>query len=250
MKWIYISPHFDDAVLSCGGLVAFQAASGLNVEIWTVTSGVPSITEGSVLMRQVQDQWGIDSPAEAVLARQIEENRAVKRVGASGFGFGLLDCIYRADERGNFLYQGIFDQIHPDEVMLPHQIADRINHKLGHNDIVVFPLAIGSHIDHRLVHLAAKFVEAKKLYYIDIPYFFKEDRNLSSLRESGIEKNIAFPINFVTDWVDGIWEYRSQISSLFESRSDLEAKISSYYGQFNGTSLWEVPENTMQGEIC
>ena len=28
MRWIYLSPHFDDAVLSCGGLIWEQTHSG------------------------------------------------------------------------------------------------------------------------------------------------------------------------------------------------------------------------------
>jgi len=39
MRWIYISPHFDDAVLSCGGLIWEQTHKGITVEIWTVCAG-------------------------------------------------------------------------------------------------------------------------------------------------------------------------------------------------------------------
>ena len=37
--WIYLSPHFDDAVLSCGWLIWQQAQAGQRVEIWTVCAG-------------------------------------------------------------------------------------------------------------------------------------------------------------------------------------------------------------------
>jgi len=39
MRWIYLSPHFDDAVLSCGGLIFDQTCGGTAVEIWTVFAG-------------------------------------------------------------------------------------------------------------------------------------------------------------------------------------------------------------------
>ena len=29
MRWIYLSPHLDDAVLSCGGLIFEQSRQGL-----------------------------------------------------------------------------------------------------------------------------------------------------------------------------------------------------------------------------
>ena len=39
MHWIYLSPHFDDAVLSCGGMIWEQVHSGETVEIWTLCAG-------------------------------------------------------------------------------------------------------------------------------------------------------------------------------------------------------------------
>jgi LmbE family N-acetylglucosaminyl deacetylase len=41
MRWIYLSPHFDDAVLSCGGLIFEQARQGIPIEIWTIFAGNP-----------------------------------------------------------------------------------------------------------------------------------------------------------------------------------------------------------------
>lgn len=42
MRWIYISPHLDDAVLSAGGLIYEQTRAGHEVEIWTFMCGFPS----------------------------------------------------------------------------------------------------------------------------------------------------------------------------------------------------------------
>ena len=47
MRWIYISPHLDDAVLSAGGLLYDQAQKGIPVEIWTVVCGYPETKVGS-----------------------------------------------------------------------------------------------------------------------------------------------------------------------------------------------------------
>jgi hypothetical protein len=35
MRWIYLSPHLDDAALSAGGLIYEQTQAGIQVEIWT-----------------------------------------------------------------------------------------------------------------------------------------------------------------------------------------------------------------------
>ena len=39
MRWVYLSPHLDDAVFSAGGLIYEQAQGGLPVEIWTYNLG-------------------------------------------------------------------------------------------------------------------------------------------------------------------------------------------------------------------
>ena len=41
MRWIYLSPHFDDAVLSCGGVIFEQSRQGIQTEIWTIFAGSP-----------------------------------------------------------------------------------------------------------------------------------------------------------------------------------------------------------------
>ena len=241
MKWIYLSPHFDDAVLSCGGLISYQSQNGLPVEIWNITSGIPTIEGGSALMKMIQEQWGIDSPREAVLERRKEDHKAAARVGATTLGFDQLDCIYRNDGQGQYYYNSIFDPIHPDEVNLPHQIADWINNQAGRDDIIVLPLAVGGHIDHIIARKAAEFIEIKTLFYIDIPYFFKDETILDTIRGQMTEKNVHFSFDHLRVWTDAIMDYTSQISSLFDGRSDLEAKLSRYYNKFSGLSLWQMP---------
>ena len=47
MRWIYLSPHLDDAVFSAGGLIYEQTQAGTPVEIWTIMCGDPHLTEYS-----------------------------------------------------------------------------------------------------------------------------------------------------------------------------------------------------------
>ena len=58
MRWIYISPHFDDAVLSCGGLIFEQARQGIPVEIWTICAGDAPPGPLSQLAQDCHVQWG------------------------------------------------------------------------------------------------------------------------------------------------------------------------------------------------
>ena len=83
MRWIYLSPHFDDAVLSCGGLIWEQAKKGKAVEIWTICAGDAPPGLLSPLARECHQLWGVPSPELLVPTRRIENLEAAVTLGAS-----------------------------------------------------------------------------------------------------------------------------------------------------------------------
>ena len=72
MRWIYISPHLDDAVLSAGGLIYEQTRAGMDVEIWNFMCGFPPSEELSPYA-QILHSYAFDPPheEEADLPAQI-----------------------------------------------------------------------------------------------------------------------------------------------------------------------------------
>ncbi len=105
MRWIYLSPHLDDAVLSAGGLIYEQAQAGLPVEIWTFMCGYPPDAEVSPFAQLTHAHWGFSSAEETIRMRREEDKRAAALLGATPLHFDFLDCIYRrgADGRGAWL---------------------------------------------------------------------------------------------------------------------------------------------------
>ncbi len=49
--WIFVSAHFDDVVLSAGGLVWELTRRGDQVEVWTVCAGNPPAGCGDTLWK-------------------------------------------------------------------------------------------------------------------------------------------------------------------------------------------------------
>ena len=94
MRWIYLSPHLDDAVLSAGGLIYEQAQSGDPVEIWTLLCGYAPSEEVSPFAQALHQQWGFGSAEETVRLRRAEDRNAAAALGASAIHFDFLDCIY------------------------------------------------------------------------------------------------------------------------------------------------------------
>ena len=113
MRWIIISPHFDDAVLSCGGLIWESARRGRTVEIWTIFAGYPSPGPLSELAARIHAQWGTGDARQTVDLRRAEDRAAAALVGATARHFSNPDCIYRTDGAGSFLYtEDVFDPPH------------------------------------------------------------------------------------------------------------------------------------------
>jgi LmbE family N-acetylglucosaminyl deacetylase len=211
MRWIYLSPHLDDAVLSAGGLIYDQTRFGIPVEIWTIMAGYPAEVEFSQFAQLQHFVWGFPSAQAAVSARREEDRRAAAIVGARAVHLDFLDCIYRRGSNGEWLYSDISVPPHQEDAGLPGQIAEAILTRVRPDDVVVCQLAIGSHVDHLLVRQGAEETALRLLYDIDIPYFFTKPEELEP-KSAGMEKNV----HSITDdglkaWHEAVLEYKSQL---------------------------------------
>ncbi|MBL8101140.1 MAG: PIG-L family deacetylase [Anaerolineales bacterium] len=238
MRWIYISPHLDDAVLSAGGLIHKQVRSGQQVEIWNILGGFPPTEELSPFAQLLHFQWGISSTDELIRARRAEDEKACRRVGAKPIYFDYLDCIYRRGKNGDWLYSYIFVPPHEDETDFPAQVADSISARLQPTDQLVCQLGLGSHVDHVLVRRAVELLQRPILYYIDIPYLFKTPEELGP-QTAGMKAN-AYEVSEagLKSWQEAIAEYESQISSLFDDVDHMRSQIRQYWSENGGIRLW------------
>ena len=238
MRWIYISPHLDDAVLSAGGLIYEQTRAGMEVEIWTFMCGFPPNEELSPFAQVLHHQWGISAAAEVVTARRAEDVNAANIVGAKAVHFDYLDCIYRRGKNGEWLYADVFGPPHEDEVDLPARIAETISARLKPDDRLVGQLALGSHLDHVHVRRAVELLQKPILYDVDIPYLFNFPQELAP-KTAGMKETVQTVSEAgLKPWQDAIEAYSSQMGMLFESPEVKRAKIRQYWSENNGIRLW------------
>ncbi len=240
MRWIYISPHFDDAVLSCGGLIWDQAQKGIPVEIWTICAGDAPSGPLSPLALDCHRQWGLASADEVVAARRLENQEAAAQVGAETVNFSIPDCIYRRSPTGELLYpEDVFVPVHPSEKELDADIAAALVTELQPDDRLVSPLAIGSHLDHGLARRAAERLGRPLWYYADIPYHFNHPESLALLT-SGMQAALhPLPEKGLLAWQNGIAAYATQILMLFETTEKMQAAIRLYWESSHGLQLWQ-----------
>jgi hypothetical protein len=239
MRWIYISPHFDDAVLSCGGLIWEQTQADIPVEIWTINAGDPPLGAVSDLITRVHAMWKTGSPQDTVRLRRIEDQNAAKQVGAILIHYPMVDAIYRRSSLGDFFYkQDVFDPIHPSEIGIVEEVAKLLKFNIVASDAIVCPLALGGHVDHVIARKAIESLGCNIWYYADIPYLFRHTDELE-LATSGMNAEIySISDNGLLAWQKSIAAHNSQIPSLFTDMDDMQNKIQEYKKSGNGFSLW------------
>jgi len=264
MDWIYLSPHFDDAVFSCGGLLWEQVQAGDTVQIWTVCAGEPLPGAFSQFAQLHHLRW--ESGEQAVAQRKLEDHLACRRVGAAGSYLPVPDCIYRRagedyfrkklgrvaarrtpppggpDEHLYTSLEAIMGPLRPEEEPLVGQVSQELARTLPGSSQVVCPLTLGGHADHRLTRQAAEALSASRSplwYYADFPYVLESASLVEELISSGWQSTTR-PISpaGVEAWYEAIVAHKSQLSTFWEDLPALRLALEGYIAQNGGATLW------------
>ena len=241
---IYLSPHLDDAALSCGGQIFQQTAAGQHVLIVTVMAGSADPAHQSAYIDMLHTRWELVEDAAA--ERRAEDIAACAILGADYLHLAVPDCIYRFHPvTGTPLYLSdadIFGDVHPAEAHLLEDLVTRLR-SLPRHDQIYAPLTVGHHVDHLLVRAAAEQAgRAGLLYYEDYPYAQKpgllKQVFAERIRSSWQAEVLPIGDAGLRAKYDAIWAFRSQLSTFFGDRADLEQQVGEYTRQTGGERLW------------
>lgn len=261
MHLVYLSPHFDDAAMSCGGLIWEQSRQGHRVEIWTICAGDPPPGPYSAFTDELHARWR--APEDAVTLRREEDAAACQIMGAGGNYFPVPDCIYRRallneeSEAGHpifaatgpFLYpdqEAIFGLLHPAEATLAAWVRAELHRKLAERSAeevqLVIPLSVGGHVDHQLTRQAAEGLGTLLWYYADYPYAGKPEAEKQIHRlEPGTHRLKRYPLSADGQlaWGRSIAAYESQISTFWGDISQMQLEIDKFHDASGGIRLWQ-----------
>lgn len=242
MEWIYLSPHLDDAVLSCGGLIWSQSAAGERAAIWTLCAGDPPEGGLSDYARSLHARWEYGS--DAVYRRREEDITACERLGADHRHMSVPDCIYRRDARGAALYtsdEAIFGPLAPGDEQQVDALHRELAASLPRRAQIVCPLTLGGHIDHRLARRAAERLERELWYYADFPYVLEARDQIGELLPEGAQIEV-FPVDALgmTAWGNAVAAYASQLSTFWANEGAMRAALEAYQESWGGVPLWRL----------
>lgn len=235
MRHVFVSPHPDDAALSCGGLIASLHARTEAVVIVSVYSGAGDLDALTPYQREALGfgdpgtEWAgrtLD-PRAAMEARRAEDRAYALMVGAGQVFVNLPDAVFRGYV-GNDELTGIprDDDPAPVEAVATALAGLRPDH-------VYVPLSIGGHVDHRQVTRAALALAATPgsgirgllRFYEDFPYTLTRgwegpadlDADVLSRLPAGLE--LAPELVSIEGRIEaklaGMLTYSSQVDHLF-----------------------------------
>jgi LmbE family N-acetylglucosaminyl deacetylase len=251
-----LSPHLDDAVLSCGGRIHQLAARGDRVVVLTLFTASPPDTLTSPIIRELHARWGVGSDAPA--HRRVEDRAALGRLGAEPVHLAHWDSIYRVGPDGVPLYarnNEFLGNVSAEDPESPEGIAAEVRRHweaLGRCPIVA-PLSAGRHVDHQIVHRAARLLlsdGADVAFYEDYPYAEKQPAVRDALGDPTAWRSelvILSPVDLDAK-VASIACYGSQISSFWRDRKEMERRVRAYARAVGGGKAaeryWRPEERT------
>ncbi len=221
-RHMFLSPHYDDIPLSCGGTVSILAEADRQVEVVVIFGAPPAPDQRlSEFAQELHRRWGV-SVDDVIARRRAEEEAAATILGAHVCVLEFADAIYRGQRYNS--EETLLGEPAPDERDMPARIAAQIAELATPVGSVRFyaPLSIGGHVDHRLafragVHLAN--AGADVWFYEDVPYVVRAGALERRLGEGTEPVSLVGAVAVAEAWerkLDAIMAYRSQIAAVFD----------------------------------
>jgi LmbE family N-acetylglucosaminyl deacetylase len=244
---IFLSPHLDDAALSCGGTIHRLTSSGQRVLVVTVMAGDASSAVLSPFAESLHQRWQLKSGD--LTDRRQEDIDACTVLKAQWLHWDIPDCIYRVDSTGKRpLYdseESLFSEVNPLETDLINRIVHLMT-ALPDTEKIFIPLGMGHHVDHQLTRIAAE--QWKKpssfAYYEEYPY-----------AESSVAAHV--PLELTASWqsevisleqadivvkTQAIACYKSQLSTFYDGQEDMIDSVTRYVTSVGGERFWASKE--------
>ena len=248
---IYLSPHLDDVVLSCGGTIGAQVARGERVAVITIFAGSPPRDAGLSRYAQMHhERWLTSAPhgvdfSDPAAARRVEDIRAWAAIShaVQVVHLPLTDCIYRCDVDGQALYtsrEAIFGAVQDGD---PAVAVLAGVPPLPDGAKLIVPLGAGHHVDHQIVRTAVENwgIDAGQVrFYEDYPYAVEPDALSTALgdRAGWIHSMQPLDERMLAAKSGAVAQYESQLSTFWQSAEVMSQALHDHAAQIGGERFW------------
>jgi LmbE family N-acetylglucosaminyl deacetylase len=215
MKILILSPHMDDAVLSCFDHMR-KWKNQATVTVVTVFNTYKQQVD-SAASKQYLELSGYNNIAKFQKKRIAEDNAALKHLSIASKRLNMTDAAFRTI-KGISLYPSyseIFSNtLHQQDSSLS-QLTTLLK-KLPTYDRIIVPYGVGNHVDHLITKKAAQRVygRAPIMYYAEYPYLMHHP--LKKYVIQYCKQSSSIPMSILKR--RALREYASQINQLFGKR--------------------------------
>ncbi|MGJ3189278.1 MULTISPECIES: PIG-L deacetylase family protein [Paenarthrobacter] len=188
--WLFLSPHLDDAVLSCGALIEAQAQKRqiIVATLFTEASPAPHTRAARSFMRQCT----IGDAGELFNARRSEDRTVLESMGVHSIHLGEVDALFRRRRRPPQWGSSAWERLLPE---LTHRYPTyRFDIALGRiskgdtglvrhlrrdvaglmaqtkAELLFCPAGVGRHVDHLITRDVGTGHGENLVMYSDFPY--------------------------------------------------------------------------------
>lgn len=244
---LFLSPHLDDAALSCGATICALNADSPSTIILNIMAGDPHGTlPDTPIVHDLHTRW--DAGEHPTEARLQEDRAAAGILGSSTMYLQIPDCVYRMTTNNHPAYpseESLFGDVHPLDT------AATILRKTGlPNDEIThlyIPLAVGNHVDHQIVlgwglELSSANPELTTLFYEDYPYCEDQQAVNEALQNLYVKTEAQhFPVDelYFQAKIQALMEYKSQISTFWTDSKQMERRLWEYMAYVGNGELVE-----------
>jgi len=240
-RCLFLSPHLDDAVLSCGALLTALAdrCSVTVVTIFTEASAPPHTRAAASYLRLCN----MTSAEDLYVERRREDGQVLAALGVEPVNLGFCDALFRRRTGGpasslvgravpelahrypTYRFDIAKGRVSRGDRPLTEQIATRLRHVVSRAapELVFCPLGVGQHVDHLIVREIATRRLSRVIYYSEFPYVMTSDWETGFRRRRALEP----------------WAFAR---SLQAKRSLIAAYRTQMRGLFPGGTIPLVPE--------
>lgn len=232
----FISPHFDDALLSAGEIIRFLSlkTSVTIITVFTKADNGPQTLSAKKHLRQVN----FNNPKKYYHQRLLEDTKIQQSLQISSVNLGYIEALWRTRPKVGYLrllagkiipeflyiyptyrFHIITGKISTYDQQTIINIKNSLLKILPSKSHVFCPYGIGNHVDHLIVRRAVEMI-CKPNYWLDQPYVVSKKidpshfRNLFTFTVNQENKNIY------------LRKYQTQFNTLFENQNN--PKIDEY----------------------
>ncbi|MEX5301180.1 PIG-L family deacetylase [Kocuria sabuli] len=200
--WLFLSPHLDDAVLSCGSLMdSFAIRRDITVAtVFTEAQPPPHTRAARSFLHQCS---GHDAMA-LFEERRSEDEAALSGIGARHQHLGVTDALFRQNRKvrtalgplarmlpelvhlyPTYRFDIALGRISRGDRALVAQLRNRVSNLLEQTEaeLLFCPVGVGRHVDHLITRAVGTEFPERVVYYSDFPYNQSASPDESFLRK-------------------------------------------------------------------